>query len=74
MTIEQTFLDRHELIELTGYSQKAKQIEVLKANGIPFITNGKEKPVVCRAAVEGKPKSQQQAPKKAWTPKLAKAS
>lgn len=74
MTIEQTFLTDTELQVLTGYTRKAKQIEVLRANGTPFTTTGRGKPVVSRAAVEGKPKSQQQAPKKAWSPKLAKAS
>lgn len=57
MTIEKTFLDRHELIELTGYSQKAKQIEVLRANGTPFTTTGRGKPVMSRATVRNKRES-----------------
>ena len=46
MTIEQTFLTDTELQVLTGYTRKAKQIEVLRANGTPFTTTGRGKPVV----------------------------
>ena len=74
MTIEQTFLTEDEIAHLTGFKRRLKQVEVLKANGTPFTLTGRGKPVVCRAAVEGKAKADQPTPKKAWTPKLAKAS
>ena len=44
MTIEQPlFLTEAEMHELTGYERKAKQIEALKANAIPYTLTGQGK-------------------------------
>ena len=76
MTIEQPlFLTDEEMHELTGYERKAKQIEALKANAIPYTLTGQGKPRVCRSVIDGsRPKKAQQKPQKEWSPTLAKAS
>ncbi|MBS1174797.1 MAG: hypothetical protein H6R05_928 [Burkholderiaceae bacterium] len=76
MTIEQPlFLTDDEMHELTGYKRSAQQIEVLKANAIPYTLTGQEKPRVCRSVIEGaRPKKTQTKPQKEWSPTLAKAS
>lgn len=47
------FLDDDELVRLTGYKQKKKQISQLRAMGIPFRVNAGGLPIVTRSAVEG---------------------
>jgi hypothetical protein len=47
------FLSEAELVKLTGYAWKSKQIQWLKAEAIPFRTAATGHPVVTRAAIEG---------------------
>jgi hypothetical protein len=69
------FLTPKQMHELTGFSQAAKQIEVLIANGIPYTLTGQEKPRVCRLYFEGRTSKAGIKPeKKPWSPKLALAS
>jgi hypothetical protein len=48
------FLTRAQIRELTGAATRAKQIDVLKRNGVPFIVNAAGWPVVTVSAVEGR--------------------
>lgn len=48
------FLDKAQLKRLTGYAHKRRQVEVLRAMGIPFHINGRNEPVVASSAVEGR--------------------
>lgn len=61
------FLDDEELFQLTGRRQKARQIEQLRRMGIPFWINAGGRPVVTRAALEGKKDAAKPEPK--WEPK-----
>lgn len=45
-------LSRDELIELTGRTQKGKQVEALKSLGIPFKIRPDGTPVVLRTVME----------------------
>ena len=47
------FLNDEQVIKLTGCKTKKLQCENLKRQGIPFHTNAKGKPIVCRVHVEG---------------------
>lgn len=64
------FLDDDQLLELTGYKQAGKQIEMLKKQGIPFHVNASGHPKVASAVIEGK-HVQQKREQKDWTPKWA---
>jgi hypothetical protein len=48
------FLDDAELHQLTARKYKSKQIEWLRAQGIPFRVSATGHPVVTRAVVEGR--------------------
>jgi len=48
------FLDRDEIALLTGFQRKARQIEQLRRMGVAFFINGGGRPVVTRAAIEGR--------------------
>lgn len=61
------FLTKEEMRILTGTSLRAKQIEVLNENRIPFFLNFRKWPVVARSAIEGRSeKMQNVAPE--WRP------
>lgn len=60
------FLSAEDLHALTGFTVKAKQIEQLRRQGIPFFVNGCGRAVVAVSAVEGR-KPEQAAPT-AWKP------
>jgi biotin operon repressor len=60
------FLTPQELRDLTGFSIKAKQIEQLRRQGIPFFVNGHGRPVVTVAAVKGE--KEETAAQKGWRP------
>lgn len=68
------FLTDDELVTLTGYRQRKKQAEHLRAQRIPFHTNKAGHPRVARAAVEGR-KVASPAPagaqKPTWSPSWA---
>ena len=59
------FLTPQELATLTGFSRKANQIAQLRQMGIPFFVNGSGRPIVTRAAVEGRREQRQPM---AWSP------
>ena len=49
-----TFLDKSEIEVLTGFKLPVKQIAHLKKQGIPFFTDGRNRPVVMRENLLGK--------------------
>ena len=65
------FLSADELVFLTGRHLKTKQIQQLRAMGIPFYVNASGHPIVTRAVLAGgRPESCQ--PR--WVPALAKSA
>ena len=72
-----TFLSPQEIEELTGVktgknNRKREQLQIdwLRAAGIPFWENGRGRPIVARAAIEGRRAAEVAAaePKKKWQP------
>lgn len=72
-----TFLSPQEIEELTGVktgknkrTREQLQIEWLRAAGIPFWENARGRPIVARAAIEGRRAAEVAAaePKKKWQP------
>lgn len=61
------FLTSEEIRMLTGFAQKAKQVEHLRRQGIPFYLNASGQPVVARSAVEG---GRMPDAKKSWRPAI----
>lgn len=49
-----TFLTEEDLVRLTGYAQRQKQIDWLEANGWTFIVNAKAEVIVSRLHAERK--------------------
>ncbi len=66
------FLSADEIATLTGRKVKSKQIEALRAMGLPYRVNATGHPVVTSASVEG----QKNAPAevKKWVPNVMKAA
>lgn len=60
------FLDDDALKQLTGYSQRKKQISQLRKMGIPFNVNAAGRPAVACAVIEGR---KQEQTKPVWEPK-----
>ncbi|WP_410594122.1 DUF4224 domain-containing protein, partial [Bacillus sp. SIMBA_074] len=54
LTMSETFLSTNELVVLTGRKLKSKQVEALRRMGLPFFVNACGRPIVTRAAVEGR--------------------
>lgn len=67
--MSQTFLDSGEVKELTGRTKIALQIAQLSKMGVPFFINAVGRPIVPRAAIEGRATTAS-APKKPWVPKV----
>lgn len=64
-----TFLSAAEITALTGRRAHRLQIDTLRAQGLPFFLNAAGKPVVPRAAIEGKSAPAAAKPaRKAWQP------
>ena len=63
------FLTRDELVVLTGFHRKGRQVEQLRRMGIAFYVNGCGRPVVARRSIEG---SATEASPRTWTPSVAK--
>jgi hypothetical protein len=70
-----TFLSPEEVAELTGVlvgkrgkTREQLQVEWLRTSGIPFWTNARGRPIIARAAITGRPETEQ--PKKKWQPKV----
>lgn len=65
------FLDERDLVQLTGWKLKSRQVQWLRDAGIPFRVNATGHPVVTRAAIEGRQPAEQSAPQpNAWTPRV----
>lgn len=62
------FLEDEQIVKLTGYRQKAKQVARLRKLGILFFVNASGHPVVPDSSVNG---SKQPKPEKTWTPSWA---
>ena len=76
-----TFLSPQEIEELTGVkigktiggkkrTREELQIDWLRASGIPFWSNARGRPIVARAAIEGRKAAEVAAaePRKRWQP------
>ena len=76
-----TFLSPQEIEELTGVktgktiggkkrTREELQIDWLRASGIPFWSNARGRPIVARAAIEGRKAAEIAAaePRKKWQP------
>lgn len=76
-----TFLSPQEIEELTGVktgktiggkkrTREELQIDWLRASGIPFWSNARGRPIVARAAIEGRKATEVAAaePRKKWQP------
>lgn len=61
------FISREDLITLTGCHHKQAQINVLRQNRIPFFLNASGRPIVTRAAVEGRERTSAEKTE-AWQP------
>lgn len=64
------FLSDEELVALTGFQWKAKQIAQLKKMGVPFYVNAAGRAVVVRAAVEGQRAQKPEPEKRGWMPRV----
>lgn len=63
------FLNPDELVLLTGFRRKGRQVEQLRQMGIAFYINGCGRPVVARTSIEERAKV---APPCVWTPSVVK--
>jgi Domain of unknown function (DUF4224) len=70
------FLTLQEVAELTGIkigrrgkNREQLQTDWLRGSGIPFWTNAQGRPIIARAAIEGRTSEQESTPKK-WQPKV----
>lgn len=70
------FLTLQEVAELTGIktgrrgkNREQLQTDWLRGSGIPFWTNARGRPIIARAAIEGRTSEQEAIPKK-WHPKV----
>lgn len=71
-----TFLTPEEVAELSGVrkgkrgkSRDELQVEWLRSVAIPFWTNVRGRPIVARAAIEGRTRGDE-VPKKKWQPRI----
>jgi hypothetical protein len=64
------FLSEPDLVKLTGWRMKSRQIAWLRASGIAFHINATGHPIVTWAAVEGKPAPAAQN-RPTWQPRVA---
>lgn len=68
------FLTRAEIKQLTGTADRRRQAECLRANRIPFYLDVFNRPVVTRAAIEGRPPAKEEAPQGWAGPSFLKAA
>lgn len=66
------FVNTADLRELTGFAKCSKQIEWLKANAVPHFVNGRGRPKVARAFIEGRKEVTQDKPATGWAPRVLK--
>lgn len=66
-----TFLTAEEVRELTGRTKHTLQADQLRAQGIPFFKNAVGRPIVPRAAIEGR-KEKVKPPEPQWVPDVLK--
>ncbi len=64
------FISPEDLVILTGRSLRPQQIAWLRQSGIPFFINAAGRPVVTRAAVEGRDAPRQEV--NTWQPRHAR--
>ena len=65
------FLNPDELVLLTGFRRKGRQVEQLRHMGLAFYINGCGRPVVARTSIEERAKG---ASPCVWTPSVVKVS
>ncbi|MFV2028863.1 DUF4224 domain-containing protein [Neisseria sp. S1] len=66
------FLSPGEIEELTAYKRHGKQIEALRAMGIPCMINQAGRPIVVRAVIEGVSSKERPQTDGRWKSKKAK--
>ena len=66
------FLTPDELRTLTGRARKAQQVQQLRQMGIPFWVNAAGRPVVAKAAIEGRPIAANHETGNTWQPRVLK--
>lgn len=66
------FLDADQVRHLTGRSQPSRQIEQLRAMGVPFFINAGGRPVVACSAVDGVKPPAATKPTSLWQPAVLK--
>jgi hypothetical protein len=49
----QLFLDKEDIVVLTGKAHKTKQIIQLRKMGIPFFVNASGNPIIAKIVIEG---------------------
>jgi hypothetical protein len=62
------FLTNQEIIELTGFRQRTRQVAMLRAQGVPFHMNAAGCPKVARAFIEGRTLKTAHQSQKGWVP------
>lgn len=62
------FLTDQELVRLTGYKNKSRQIAWLRSEAIPFRVSGTGHPVVTRVAIEGPTRKDSAPLREPWVP------
>jgi hypothetical protein len=66
------FLTPDELKTLTGRARRAAQIDALRRMGIAFWVNAAGRPVVAKAAIEGRAVANQVETPETWQPAVLK--
>jgi hypothetical protein len=66
------FLSQEELRILTGRARRSTQIDALRAMGIAFWVNAAGRPVVAKAAIEGRAVAIQAETPETWHPAVLK--
>lgn len=67
------FLTKEEVVELTGWKNKKKQVEQLRKMGLPFWVNARDAPIIPRSAIEGRREAPQPAKRVKVVPLLFRA-
>lgn len=68
------FLTDQELVRLTGYKVKSRQIAWLRSEAIPFRVSGTGHPVVTRVAIEGPIHKHSDPTPEPWVPAVLQSS
>lgn len=65
-----TFLSREEVVVLTGFKSKSKQVRYLINSGVPFFLSAHGVPNIPRTSIESPSQKATPNPPARWTPKI----